>query len=182
LALAARGPRLSINSCSRAAKSPQYFAGFIRGMRNNGTWEDAMHGTITHHAHIIRSTNRPVTETLHPYVYAAILALALLLVLSAWGFSRGQGGTGLALTVVSLFVLVAVGLPAILWRIWRNHHARGAAQPARFEDWAEGQFVVWQGHLRGKEAAVLVLLPVAAVACGMTILAVIAHFAAVATS
>jgi hypothetical protein len=82
--------------------------------------------------------------------------------------------------VVSLFVLVAVGLPTILWRIWRNHHARGAAQPARFADWAESEFVVWQGHLKGKEAAVLVLLPVAAVACGMTILAMIAHFAAVA--
>jgi hypothetical protein len=149
-------------------------------MRKNNAQEDAMQDHMMHHGSIIRSTNRPVTETLHPYVYAAILALALLLVLSAWGFSGGQGETGLALTVVSLFVLVAVGLPTILWRIWRNHHARGAAQPARFADWAESEFVVWQGHLKGKEAAVLVLLPVAAVACGMTILAMIAHFAAVA--
>ena len=145
-------------------------------MRNNGTWEDAMHGPMTHHAHIIRSTNRLVSETLHPYVYAAIVGLALLLVLSAWGFSGNA--TGLALTVVSLFVLVAVGIPAILWRIWRNHHARGIKHPARFAEWAEGQFVIWQGHLKGKEAAVLVLLPVAAVACGMTIFVVIAHFTA----
>lgn len=137
-----------------------------------------MHGSMTHHGHIIHSTNRPVSETLHPYVYAAIVALALVLVLSVWGFSGGA--TGLALAVVSLFVLVAVGLPAILWRIWRNHRPRGQTRPVRFADWTEGQFVVWQGHLKGKEAAVLVLLPVAAVSCGMTIFAVIAHFAAVA--
>jgi len=137
-----------------------------------------MHGHATHD-HIIRSTNRPITESLHPYVYAATLALALLLVISAWGFAGDHAG--LTLAVVSVFVFIAAALPVILWRIGHNHHARNGARFEPFADWAESEFVVWQGHLKGRDAAVLVLLPIAAVACGMTLFAALAHFFAVAT-
>jgi hypothetical protein len=113
----------------------------------------------------------------HPGVYRSMVALAVILILSVWGFS-GNGHSGLVLSVVSLFVFVAVAIPVILWRIWRAHAVRTQA-PGEAES-----FVAWQGrdieidggHLKGSQVAFEALLPIAAVCLGMAVFALVLHF------
>jgi len=92
--------------------------------------------------------------------------LALWLVLSVWSFA-GSGYTDFLLAVVSGFVFIAVAVPYVLWRVGRKDPGR-AAEGESFRDWAAGEFDTWQGRLRGANAAIEILLPIAAVAFGMT--------------
>ena len=121
--------------------------------------------------------NRRVSDHLHPFVYMAIVGLALWLVLSVWGFAGG-GYTDFLLAVVSGFVFIAVALPYTLWRVWRKNQGPDAARENResFRDWASGEFDTWQGRLKGANAAVEILLPIAAVAFGMTAFGIVWHF------
>jgi hypothetical protein len=116
---------------------------------------------------------RPATGKLHRSVYLALAVLAVWLVVSAWGFA-GTGYSDLALAVVSVFVFFAVAVPLTLARIWRNGRPPGTGQDdQRFKDWASGGVDIWRGRLEGKEAASQVLLPIAAVALGMTAFAIV---------
>ena len=45
-------------------------------------------------------------------------------------------------------------------------------------DWTAAEFDVWQGRRKGLNAIVEILLPLAAVAIGMTVFGVVFHFAA----
>jgi len=123
-----------------------------------------------------RHSNRPVAAGLHPVIYRVIIGLCVWLVCSVWGFA-GPGYAGLALTVVSLFVAVAVLIPLVLWRISRRDPRRRAerAVPLRITEWMSGDLDTWSGRLGGAEAAVQVLLPIAAVAFGMSGFALVAH-------
>ncbi len=124
-------------------------------------------------------SSRPATDDvpaahLHRTIYVVMVLLAVWLVLSVWGFFGGHGYTGLALMVVSLFVMVAVGLPYKLWRIGAK--ARGRRPPERpgsLADWLGGDFDTWPGRIRAKDAAIEVLLPIAAVAIGMSVFAMV---------
>jgi hypothetical protein len=124
------------------------------------------------------SPGRPGSTGLHPVIYRTIVGLCLWLVISVWGFI-GSGQTGLALTVVSLFIAVAVGIPVLLWRIWRGRadHRHDAAEAMPFGAWLDGEFEASPGRQRGVEAAVEVLLPIAAVAFGMSAFALVLHLA-----
>jgi hypothetical protein len=98
------------------------------------------------------------------------------LILSVWGFA-GRGYSGLALTVVTLFILIATAIPLLLWRIWRNNAARQKdADPPSFAAWQARNFEICDGTLKGRDAAVQVLLPIAAVSLGMALFAVVLHF------
>ena len=70
------------------------------------------------------------SDQLHPWIYRTIVGLAVVLILSVWGFF-GPGYSGLALAVVTIFIFIAVAVPAILWRIWRSH-ATDPDQPESF--------------------------------------------------
>jgi hypothetical protein len=121
--------------------------------------------------------DRPVSDHLHPLVYKAVVGLALWLVLSVWSFAGG-GYTDFLLAVVSGFVFIAVAIPHALWRVWRKNQGSDAAgeNGESFRDWASGEFDTWQGRLRGANAAVEILLPIAAVAFGMTAFGIVWHF------
>ena len=123
-----------------------------------------------------RTLNPPTTPNsrLHSRVYALLIGLALWLVLSVWLFAAG-GESDYLLVVVSGFILLAVALPLILSRVGRGDAAENS-EPS-FHDWAAGDFETWQGKLRGKEAAVLIALPIAAVAIGMTLFGLAFHIA-----
>ena len=88
---------------------------------------------------------------------------------------------GLLLAVVTGFFLMAMAIPLLLWLTWRRHRDASTAQAdsASFRHWASGDFAVWQGRLAGSEAAVQVILPIAAVSIGLTligiVLVVVAH-------
>jgi hypothetical protein len=93
-------------------------------------------------------------------------------------FAGGED-TDYLLVVVSGFIFIAVGLPCILWRGGRSgdepEAERRSAQS--FRDWLLADFDTWQGRLPGANAAVEILLPIAAVAFGMTALGIVLHFA-----
>ena len=114
------------------------------------------------------------SEQLHPWIYRTIVGLVLVLILSVWGFV-GPGYSGLALAVVSIFIFIAVAIPIILWRIWRNH-AADPDEAESFAIWQERDFEICDGRLKGADAALQVLLPIAAVSIGMAVFALVLYF------
>jgi hypothetical protein len=115
---------------------------------------------------------------LHRRIYGIIVGLAAWLILSVWGF-LGSGYAGLALTVVSLFIGVAVGLALVLALIARRDRRqvyRDGDDPGSLGEWLGREFETQTGRIGGMAAAIQVLLPIAAVAFGMTIFAIAHHF------
>jgi hypothetical protein len=119
-----------------------------------------------------------VTDRLHPGLYLLLAGLGLWFVLSVWAFG-GRAYTDYLLAVASGLIFIAVAIPAMLWRIWRNHpHEKGERRESLREWAASNEFSTWQDRVKGRNAAIEILLPVAAVAFGMSIFAVIVHFTA----
>ena len=114
-------------------------------------------------------SNPTTSDELHPLVYRSIIGLTIWLVLSVWAlFSRGTY-EGLTLSVITLFFLVLVGIPLILWLTWRHNTEPDTQRAEPFAEWASHTFETWTGRLNALEASMLILLPIAAVAFGMTI-------------
>jgi hypothetical protein len=123
--------------------------------------------------------NRLVTRDVHPLVYAALVGFALWFALAVWGFS-GDGYTDYLLFVVCGFILVAVMLPLILSRVGRIPDAPDV-RPARgdsFRTWIAGELDTWQDRPKSANAAIEMLLPLAAAAFGMTAFGIVLHFTA----
>lgn len=116
-----------------------------------------------------RATVRETTNLLHPRVYALMIGLAGWLVMSVWIFS-GVGSTDYLLAIVSGFIFIAVALPFILSRL-----RRGGGKEPSFRTWGSWDFDTWTGRLRGSHAAAEILLPIAAVAFGMTAFGIVLH-------
>jgi hypothetical protein len=115
--------------------------------------------------------NQPTNDELHALVYRSIIGLTIWLVLSVWMlFSRGEY-EGLTLTVITLFFVVLVGIPVLLWLTWRRNvdPNEGHGYVAPFTEWTSHSFESWTGSVSGRAAAIQILLPIAAVAFGMTI-------------
>lgn len=115
--------------------------------------------------------NQPTNDELHPLVYRSIIGLTIWLMLSVWAlFSRGTY-EGLTLSVITLFFLILLGIPLLIWLTWRRHtdtnEQHGYVAP--FGEWASHSFETWTGGISGREASMQILLPIAAVAFGMTI-------------
>jgi Na+/proline symporter len=122
-----------------------------------------------------RRSNLPASLELPRQIYRVIVGLAGWLVLSVWGFI-GTGYSALALSVVSLFVAIAVGLPLVLALIARRHRPRGNhAEADTLAEWLGREFEAHTGRVKGTAAVIQVLLPLAAVAVGMSIFAVVHH-------
>jgi hypothetical protein len=124
-----------------------------------------------------KEENRPASKELHPGVYMLIIGLTLWLVLSVWSFAT-DGYTDYLLVVVSGFVFIAVALPCILWCVGRENGDAVRRNEESFRDWASADFDTSQGRLPGVNAAVEIVLPIAAVAFGMTAFGIVFHFAA----
>lgn len=126
------------------------------------------------HAHTNRS-NQPVHDELHPFVYRTIIGLTIWLVLSVWLlFSRGAD-VALNLIVITVFFLIAVAIPLLIALTWSRNATPDERGPSaeRFREWLTCEFSTWTGGLSGREAAMQILLPIAAVAIGMTIFGVV---------
>lgn len=121
------------------------------------------------------SHNKPVFDELHPGIYGLAAGLAAWFVISAWLlFDRGDY-VGLPLTFVSFLLLIAVLLPWTLSKVWRKHQMphESHQQTTSLRDWAGGSFAVWGAKIRGSHAAIDVLLPLAAVAFGLTAIGIV---------
>ena len=62
-----------------------------------------------------------------PIVYKIMMALALWFALSAWAFFSGGSDGGLVLIFVSVPILMAIGIPHVLWRVSHQAHDSEAA-------------------------------------------------------
>jgi hypothetical protein len=120
------------------------------------------------------SARQRVSTQLHPLVFDAIVGLAFCLVLAAWLFFRGPDYSDIVLVVVSGLALAAVGIPYVLWRIsWKHGASRAPGDEEPFHDWRTEEFQTWQGRLKGRDALIQILLPIAAVAVGMIAIGVV---------
>jgi len=118
--------------------------------------------------------NRPVSDKLHPYVYIAIVVLGLWYVVSAWAGFVAEADIAYLLAVVSGLFFITIAIPCALSlaaRAGRDPHAR--VQRTSFREWASGNFRTWQADLKASSAAIQILLPIAAVAFGMTAFAIL---------
>jgi hypothetical protein len=137
-------------------------------MNTNGGWSGIQERAMA--AHLPVRDNRPIEE-LHPFVYRAIIGLTIWLVLSVWMlFSRGEY-EDLTLSVITLFFVILIGIPVLLWLTWRHNISANERHNyvAPFGEWVSHPFGTSTGGVSGGEAAIQILLPIAAVAFGMTI-------------
>jgi hypothetical protein len=119
------------------------------------------------------SRNRPAFDELHPKIYGAAVGLLAWFALMAWVLFDRSSDVSLLLAFVSLFFLVAAGIPWILSRVWRRQMSRQVSdephpQQLSLRDWEAGDFRVWGATLHGTDAAIDVLLPLMAVSFGLT--------------
>jgi hypothetical protein len=118
--------------------------------------------------------NRPVFDQLHPNVNRAAVGLVVLFAVAAWLLFDRQSDIALPLAMVSVLLLMAVLLPWSMSLIWRRHRKAHEKHPEiSFHDWRIGDFAFWGGKLRSMRAAIDMLLPLAAVAFGLTALGVV---------
>ena len=118
-----------------------------------------------------RRTNQSASLALPRQFRWIVVGLAVWLVLSVLGFFRA-GHTGLMLAIVSFFIGVAVMLPLILAHISRrDDRNRSADEAETLRGWLDREFDGYTGRMKASAAAFQVLLPLAAVALGMTFFA-----------
>jgi hypothetical protein len=124
--------------------------------------------------------NRPLFDQLHPMIYGAAVGLVAWFALAAWILFDRQNDIGLPLAMVSVLLLVAVLLPWSLSLVWRRHQMPHQRPPGKtsFHDWRMGDFAVWGSKLHGTDAAIDMLLPLAAVAFGLTAIGIVFLIAA----
>ena len=117
--------------------------------------------------------NRPVSEHLHPLVYLAIGGLVIWYIVSAWSFAASAYADYL-LVIVSGFMLMAMAIPLALWLTWHRNREPEDSRDSRqsFHDWVSGEFDIGHERMKSSEALIEILLPLAAVAFGMTIFAI----------
>jgi hypothetical protein len=109
----------------------------------------------------------------------AAAGLLIWFVVAAWLLFGGAGYIELVLTMVSVLVFMALAIPLALWRT--NQTAQrldGSPRPAEqtsetLDKWLRGRFVTWTDREKGSTAAIEILLPLAAVAFGITALGIV---------
>ena len=124
-----------------------------------------------------------ISDSLHPFVNIAIIGLVLMFVAAVWMFfDSDRYEAWLDVVVTGLFV-IAIAIPALCGLTWRRN-TEGAKDHGHvsFRDWAGGEFDTWTGPVKGANATAEVLLPIAAVAVGMTLLGLVFHVIASAAA
>jgi hypothetical protein len=114
--------------------------------------------------------NTPVFDQFHPRVYGTAVGLVVWFALAAWILFDRQSDISLPLGMVSVLLLVAVLLPWSLSLVWKRHRLppERHVDKMSFNDWKTGDFVVWGSRIHSLDAAIDMLLPLAAVALGLT--------------
>lgn len=121
--------------------------------------------------------NQPVNNELHPLVYKTLVGLVIWLVLSIWLLFDGTHYIELIVAMITVFFIIATGIPTLIWMTWRRRAAHPDHPPEEtFRLWATQQFRAWGGDLPGGAAAAQVLLPIAAVSIGMTVFGLVLYF------
>jgi hypothetical protein len=129
----------------------------------------------------------PPSGDLHPSVYVVIVGLTAWFVLSVWVLFGSRSYEEMTDGIITVFFIVAVGIPAAIWLTWRNHpeaHSDPAEHdraPLPFGRWAASEFSTWTGGQKAWQAAIEILLPIAAVAFGITAFGLVYYFTSAST-
>jgi SAM-dependent methyltransferase len=122
---------------------------------------------------------REVSDRLHPVVQLAAAGLLIWFVVAAWLLFGGGGYVNLALVMISVLVFMALAIPWVLWRAGvaaRRRNAEpgdaGETPSETLATWLQGRFATADAE-RPSTAAVEILLPLAAVAFGLTALGIV---------
>ena len=110
-----------------------------------------------------------VHDGLHPFVYRGMVALTAWLVLSVWLFFGRGAYVGLTLAVITVFFIIVVGIPVLIWLTWQRNAPAARGEDESLRGWLADEFRTWTGAITGREAAMQILLPLAAVSIGMTV-------------
>jgi hypothetical protein len=130
-----------------------------------------------HLNHEIRRHNQPVTDRLHRRVYQAVFGLTMWLVLASWLFFDTGPYADSYLIPITTFFLVVMAVPLSIWWVWSTvGPGVGRDKGASLREWLSGDFDARRYRLRASEAAIQVLLPIAAAAIGITAIGIVAHF------
>ncbi len=133
---------------------------------------------MTPYNHMHRQDDHATHDGLHPLIYRSMIGLTIWLVLSVWVFFNTGAYGGLTLAVITLFFLIIVAIPVVIWKSWQHNappkETRTTAES--FPAWASQEFSTWTGKLSGREAAAQILLPIAAVSIGMTVFGLVYYF------
>lgn len=125
---------------------------------------------------------RNASNELHPVVYRAAAALLVWFVAAAWLLFGGPGYIDLALAMISVLVFAVIAVLAALRRTGnRSRRMNGDSAVSNdadggvegFVSWLQGEFSTWTDRRKGSSAAVEILLPIAAVAIGITTLGIV---------
>jgi hypothetical protein len=132
---------------------------------------------MTAHVHPVRH-RRPIHDGLHPLVYRSMIGLTAWLVLSIWVFFDRGAYVGLTLAMITVFFVIIVGIPILIWKTWQHNAPAGETRVPResFDAWASQSFATWTGALSGRKAAIQILLPIAAVSIGMFLFGLVFFF------
>jgi hypothetical protein len=123
--------------------------------------------------------NKPVFDHQYPNIYATAVGLIAWFVLAAWVFFDHRFGqqseVSLQLTMMSVLLFAAVLLPWSLSLVWQLHRMsrEGPSPRTSFRDWWGGDFEVWGSKVHGAHAAIDMVLPLAAVAFGLTAIGIV---------
>ncbi len=126
-----------------------------------------------------------VSNQPHPALHRAAAALFIWFVAAAWLLFSGSGYIDLALAMISVLVAMMIAIPMALWRAWRanarslvagssvSSEGREAEEALPLREWLRGEVATHSGPEKSSAAAVEILLPIAAVALGITALGIV---------
>jgi hypothetical protein len=127
------------------------------------------------HAH----SPQGASNHLHPRIHMAAAGLLIWFVIAAWLFFGGAGYIELALAMISVLVFMAIAIPLALWRANLTAQRSASSSPTgeqateTLDKWLRGRFATWTDQEKGATAAIEILLPLAAVAFGITALGIV---------
>lgn len=107
------------------------------------------------------------TARIHSRVYEAIVGLSALYLIAAWFAFSGPGRTEYLLVVVTGFVAFCIGLVEASRRVGEDRPETRTRRRDDFRRWMRSRVDVADKPIRGYDAAIEILLPLAAVAFGM---------------
>jgi len=118
----------------------------------------------------------------HPVVHMTAVALLIWFVTAAWLLFGGSGYIDLVLAMITVLAFMVVAIPMALWRakVQSQHSSsiasnenRAAGEKQPLGMWLRSELITHSGREKSSAATVEMLLPIAAVAFGITALGIV---------
>ena len=130
----------------------------------------------------MRQHDHHPTGKLHPWIFRILMGFIGGWLIITYSFFLNTNGGGRAYgaiiaLIVSVFGLVVLLIPTSIRRIALNHPIGRNIAPSALSlrDWLNGELVVWDHKIKGRDAAIAILLPGVAAMVGGVALAIVFH-------